>query len=148
MEVSALPPQQLRAPLPLAAENAPADKTTAEIPRILIVEDEYFVAIELEAELADAGFAVIGTARTAHEAIRLARAERPTLIIMDVRLPGPWDGIDAAINIYRSTGIRCIFTTAYGEPDVRERAQAADPLGWLPKPYQLDALIRLIRDAV
>ena len=78
----------------------------------------------------------------------MAKAERPALIVMDIRLPGRRDGVDAAIEIYRATGIRSIFATAYAEPQMRQRAEAAAPLGWLPKPYRADALIPLIRDAL
>ncbi|HZT87675.1 MAG TPA: response regulator [Stellaceae bacterium] len=132
-------------PIPAAADSGEPHRAEAEAPRILIVEDEYLVALELESELTDAGFAVVGSAATADEAIRLASDKRPTLIVMDVRLPGQRDGIDAAIEIYRATGIRSIFATAYPEPQLRRRAQAAAALAWLPKPYQMETLVSLIR---
>jgi DNA-binding NarL/FixJ family response regulator len=131
-----------------AAASGDDAATTAESPRILIVEDEYLVALELEIGLAEAGFDVVGTASTATEAVRLAKTESPALVVMDVRLAGRRDGIDAAISIYGATGIRCIFATAYAEPQLRQRADAAAPLAWLAKPYQVDALIRVIRTAL
>ena len=137
-----------RPPSPLASEDPSPATGGTELPRILIVEDEYLVSVELEARLAEAGFAVVGVATTASEALRLAAAERPALIVMDIRLAGRQDGIDAAIRIYNTTGIRCIFATAYSEPQMRERAKAASPLGWVSKPYRVDALVRMIREAL
>src|ERR671914_540257 len=67
--------------------------------RVLLVEDDYFVALELESHLLEAGFVVVGTATTAEEAIVLAASESPELAIMDIRLAGLRDGIDAAIEL-------------------------------------------------
>jgi DNA-binding NarL/FixJ family response regulator len=116
--------------------------------RILVVEDEYLVASEIEAELVAAGFEVPGLARTADEAVRLALSLRPTLVIMDIRLAGRRDGIDAALEIFRSSGIRSIFATAYGDPRTRARAEAAFPLGWLTKPYTALSLLAAVRQAL
>lgn len=91
----------------VAVEGAKPPSGGAELPRILIVEDEYLISVELEARLSEAGFEVVGIATTASEALRLAAAERPALIVMDIRLAGRQDGIDAAVRIYNTTGIRC-----------------------------------------
>ena len=117
-------------------------------PRILIVEDDYVVGMELETGLIEAGFCVVGIAHSAKEALRLASAERPILAVMDIRLMGSADGVDAAVEIFRATGIRCIFATAHLEPEMRARAEPAAPLGWLAKPYQLDAIISMINAAL
>lgn len=117
-------------------------------PRLLVVEDDYFAAIELEAGLLESGFEVVGIANTADEAVRLAQAERPLLALMDIRLAGMRDGVDAALEIFAAHGIRCIFTTAHHDAGTRIRAQHASPLGWLPKPYTLDSLLTLVRLAV
>ncbi len=116
--------------------------------RILIVEDDFFVVSQMEAALRDAGFDIAGVAASGEEAVALAAAEAPVLCVMDVRLAGERDGIDAAIDLFRQHGIRCIFATAYADREVRRRAQAADPLGWLQKPYRMDALVASVRDAL
>ena len=64
--------------------------------RILIVEDDFLVAGELEYALQSAGFEVAGTASSASEAIELARTQQPTIAIMDIRLAGTRDGVDTA----------------------------------------------------
>jgi DNA-binding NarL/FixJ family response regulator len=125
-----------------------SQKRPAEPARILIVEDDYLVASEMEATLRAAGIALAGVASSAEEAIRLAASEHPALVIMDIRLQGRGDGIDAAIEVFRAHGIRSLFATAHGDPEVRRRAEAAHPLGWLPKPYTMDALVQAVRRAL
>ena len=117
-------------------------------PRILIVEDDFFVALDLEAGLVNAGMVVVGPARTAEEAVALARAENPQLAVMDIRLASARDGIDAALDLYRDFGIRSIFASAHADPMFRKRAEPASPLGWLQQPYTVDAVVRSVRQAI
>jgi two-component system, response regulator PdtaR len=114
-------------------------------PRILIVEDEFLIALELEHRLLEAGFAVVGIAVTAGEAIRLAASERPDIAIMDIRLAGQGDGVDAAIELFAAFGIRSVFASAHADMEIRKRASPASPVAWLQKPYPAEALIRLIK---
>ncbi|WP_246622060.1 response regulator [Rhizobium laguerreae] len=113
--------------------------------RILIVEDEFLIALELEYRLRDAGFEVIGIAATAGEALSIAASDRPALAIMDIRLADRTDGIQAAIELNATLGVRSIFASAHADAETRKRAAAASPIGWLQKPYQAEALINLIR---
>jgi DNA-binding NarL/FixJ family response regulator len=116
-------------------------------PRILIVEDEYLIALELENRLLDAGFEVVGIAATAGEAISLAGSEKPHLAIMDIRLAGHTDGVDTAIEIFATLGIRSIFSSAHAEDAAtRRRASPAAPVGWLQKPYPAKAVIEAVRN--
>jgi DNA-binding NarL/FixJ family response regulator len=115
---------------------------------ILIVEDDFLAAMEIESVLKEAGYQIAGIAARAEEAVRLAKSATPTLVIMDVRLAGNSDGVDAALDIFCATGIRSIFATAHYDADTRSRAQAATPLGWLPKPYAPHALLALVKKAV
>ena len=116
-------------------------------PRILIVEDEYLIALELEMS-ARGGFVVTSIVTTAGEAISRAGSEDPDLAIMDIRLAGSPDGVEAALELFRSFGIRSVFASAHADSDTRKRAASASPIGWVPKPYPADALLRLIRDFV
>ncbi|HEY6834714.1 MAG TPA: response regulator [Pseudolabrys sp.] len=112
--------------------------------RILLVEDDFIVAGELEYWLREAGFDVVGPAATADDAVRLAVEAKPRLVVMDIRLAGMRDGIDAAIQIYRQVGIRSLFATAHSDPYTLERGKAANPLGWVSKPYSAATLIERI----
>jgi two-component system, response regulator PdtaR len=116
--------------------------------KVLLVEDDHLVALDLEDALRGAGFEVIGPAVSADEAIGLARAHRPALAIMDIRLAGTRDGVDAALELYRDLGLRCLFATAYQDAPTRRRAEGAAPLGWIGKPYHPGALVRAVRDAL
>ena len=116
--------------------------------RILIAEDDFLVASEMEAALAQAGFEVIGIASSADQALDLAAAERPALVVMDVRLNGTRDGIDAALELFATHGIRCVFATAHQTAETRTRAQPANPLRWLAKPYTMLSLVDTVRRAL
>jgi DNA-binding NarL/FixJ family response regulator len=116
--------------------------------RILVVEDDFLIAMQTEAALAAAGFHVIGTAATAEHALELAERERPALAVMDIRLASKRDGIDAARELYHELNIRCIFATAHDDESTRKRAAPYAPLGWLAKPYTTASLVALVTDAV
>lgn len=103
--------------------------------RVLLVEDEYFIALQSEEWLAEAGLEVVGVAVTAYEAVRLAIENRPDFVLMDIRLAEGPDGIEAASNIYSQCGIRSLFVSAHSDEVTRVRAQSLEPLGWLAKPY-------------
>jgi len=116
--------------------------------RILIVEDDLLVASEMGATLCDGGFEVAGIVTTGKEALQLAQAEPLTLAVMDIRIAGGLDGIDTALELFRSHGIRCIFASAHFDRDSRLRAEPAAPLGWLQKPYTMASLAATVRAAV
>ncbi|MBZ9673187.1 response regulator [Mesorhizobium sp. ES1-3] len=113
---------------------------------ILIVEDDYLIALDAEAGLTAAGFSLAGTAVSADQAVSIALSTRPALVLMDIRLLGKRDGIDAALELYRDHGIRSIFTTAHGDHEVKLRAEAARPLGWVQKPYSIMVLVEAVRN--
>ena len=129
-------------------DTAGAAKGPAQAARILIVEDDFLVASDVEAALLDAGFDVIGVAETSAAALALATAQKPSLIVMDIRLAGPRDGIDTAIEIYRDHGIRSLFASAHSDSLARGRAEPAAPLGWLQKPYSMSQLVDAVKGAL
>lgn len=112
--------------------------------RILIIEDDLLIASQIEATLTEAGFEIIGVTGSGEEALNLARTRPPTLAVIDIRLAGDRDGIDTAIELFRSHGVRCIFASAYSDQDARRRAKPAAPLGWLEKPYTMASLSALV----
>jgi two-component system, response regulator PdtaR len=116
--------------------------------RILIVEDDYFVAVELEHRLREAGYDVVGVASSAAEAIGLARDTQPMLAIMDIRLAGNSDGVDAAITLSSEYQIPSIFATAHADPQTRQRAEKANPRAWISKPYDAQTVIAAIRSVL
>ena len=103
--------------------------------RILIVEDELFVAMDIETVVIKAGHEVVGFAGTAERAVALAGEKRPDLVLMDIRLAGDRDGIDAAIEIRQRFDIPSLIISAHGDAQTRERARPARALGFIPKPF-------------
>lgn len=122
----------------------PGDAASAEPPRprgrVLVVEDQGLIAMEIEDLLGDLGFEVVGTAMDAEGALRLATLHRPDFVTMDVNLGAGPDGISAATAIHQRLGIRAIFISAYGNAETMARAEAARPLGWLQKPIRRASL--------
>lgn len=115
--------------------------------RVLIVEDDYFVALTIEDTLVGAGYSVIGPVTTAAEAIEVGLRERPHLVLMDITLAGESDGIAAAVALSAS-GIRSLFVTAHSDPQTRHRGEAAAPAGWLDKPFQPTRLLCAVSAAL
>jgi CheY-like chemotaxis protein len=109
--------------------------------RILIVEDQYFVAVDCERQLTLAGYDCVGLAATCDQACQLASDLRPDLVLMDIRLAGGSDGVEAATRIFQEFGIRAIFASGHADATVREQARKAEPLGWLSKPYSDSELL-------
>jgi DNA-binding response OmpR family regulator len=129
-------------------DAAGADQKRSTVERILVVEDDFLVAMQIESALADAGFEVAGVAATGQDAVELAVSEKPRLVVMDIRLAGDRDGIDTALQLFAEQGLRCIFATAHHDEDARRRARPAEPLGWLQKPYTMASLIGMVRRAL
>lgn len=131
------------------AGSAPGPEPASEgAPVVLVVEDDWLIATEIEASLQDAGFSVPGVACSADEAVEMAARHRPDLVLMDIRLEGDRDGIEAATDIYGRFGIRSLFISANSDPSTRIRAEATRPVGWLPKPFSEIQLIAAVRKAL
>ncbi len=104
--------------------------------RILIVEDERIIALDLKRRLERFGYAVVGLVSEANDAIATAGREMPDLVLMDIMLSGDTDGISAATEIRRLYRIPVIFLTAYADEATIQRAKIAEPLGYILKPFK------------
>jgi CheY-like chemotaxis protein len=104
-------------------------------PRILIVEDEFIVAQDLAHRLADLGYTVADRVNGGLDAVRSASALGVDLVLMDIQLKGEMDGIAAAREIRKLRSIPILFLTAFAEDSVLQRARAAEPFGYLLKPF-------------
>lgn len=103
---------------------------------ILVVEDEAIVAKDLQNRLKKFGYAVPAIASSGQEAINKAVEIKPDLVLMDVRLKGQMDGIEAAEEIHKYLDIPIIYLTAYADENTLERAKITDPFGYLLKPFK------------
>jgi CheY-like chemotaxis protein len=111
--------------------------------RILIVEDEPLIRLDLESIVAGAGHAVVGSADTGAEAIRLAEEQRPDLVLMDIGLIGDMNGIDAATAINDRWAIRSLFVSALSAQH-RDSIDAARPFGVMLKPVVAEQLVHAL----
>lgn len=125
-----------------------ADFINSAEPRALIVEDEILIAEELRERLSRLGFSVIAAVDTADEGVAIATRERPDLVIMDIRLKGEKDGIEAVREIREHTDVPIVYLTAHSDRLTVERAQATDYDGFILKPFQRGELQTTIEVAM
>lgn len=116
--------------------------------RVLIVEDEPIVAEDIKNRLELLGYEVAGLAKSADKAVALAGRERPEIVLMDIRLEGQTDGIEAADQIRKRWDLPVIFLTAYSEDSAISRAKLAEPFGYILKPFEDRELKTTIEMAV
>jgi diguanylate cyclase (GGDEF)-like protein len=112
--------------------------------RILVVEDENIIAMDLKRRLAFLGYEVVGTLATGEEAIEKADELHPDLILMDIVLKGKVDGIEAAQQIRAHSGPPVVFITAYSDDKTLQRARQVDPYGYIIKPFEDRELVASI----
>jgi len=118
--------------------------------KLLVVEDETLVAISLQRSLVRLGYAVGEIAATGEQAIQFAREQNPDIILMDIRLLGEMDGIEAARQIGLFLPAPIIFTTGYSDPALKVRAMTLKPIAYLIKPVdarQINAILEPIYGA-
>ena len=101
---------------------------------VLIVEDEFFIALDSQSVVESLGHQVLGIAVSAEEAVEMAGRIKPDVVLMDIRLSGPRDGIEAATEIWKRYGTSTVFVTANTDAATRERARQIRPVAFLEKP--------------
>ena len=117
-------------------------------PSILIVEDEALIASYIKEVLAESGFRVAGVAASGPEAVALAAEADAALALVDIRLTGPIDGIELACVLRQKFGLPAIFLTGMVDAETNARAQAAQPLGFLCKPFLPSQVFKAIEHAL
>jgi len=115
--------------------------------RILVAEDDSIVVLSLKGMLESLGHTVVGEAQDGVEAVGLARALRPDLIVMDIVMPR-LDGLEAAAAITAKRPTPIILLTAHGEDELVQRAESVGVLAYLVKPVDEDNLGPAIRIAL
>ena len=115
-----------------------------ENPAILIVEDETIIALDIKFKLQQFGYENVTTVSSGEKAITLAKELCPCLILMDIKLAGDLDGIEAAEQINAICKPAIIFMSAFSDKSVLDRAQVLEPLGYLTKAATDDHLLGLV----
>ena len=112
--------------------------------RIMIVEDESIVAMDIREVLNDFGFEVCAVTASGEESVSLANEQRPDLVLMDVKLKGKLNGLKAARLIRENLDIPVVYLTAYGDEDTLKEAFVISPFGHINKPFVENELQNVI----
>jgi len=110
------------------------------VTRILIVEDDGIVALEIQRQLQDLGYEVVGIAASGESALDLASECQPDLALMDMRLHGAPDGMETASLLLERLAVPVVYLAASADADTLDRAKTAGPLGYLVKPLDIRML--------
>lgn len=108
--------------------------------KLLIVEDEPVVALDLHEEVEQFGWEVVGIVESAEEAMAMAEIYRPDLALMDINIAGGMDGIQAARLLRSAYQIPSVFLTSYRDDATIQRAVKEGPYGYVTKPYHSQEL--------
>ncbi|MFN6485272.1 MULTISPECIES: ATP-binding protein [unclassified Nostoc] len=126
----------------------PSNTEKKETIKVLVVEDEYILAINLQESLESLGYVVLDITDSAEGAIAKATELRPNLILMDIRLRGEMDGIQAAKQIWHHLQIPVIYVTGHSDKSTVERATLTSPFGYILKPIKEQELYVAIQTAL
>lgn len=116
--------------------------------RVLVVEDEWVVAIDVRDCLEGLGYRVVAIATSGEEAIAKSRELRPDVVLMDIRLEGEIDGVQAAQQIWQELRIPIIYATGYSDHATVDRATATEPFGYILKPIRERDLYIAVKTAL
>jgi len=103
--------------------------------KLLVVEDEAVIGLQLEETLNSMGFEVVGRAGSGKEAVAMAKKLTPDLILMDIVMPGGMNGIQAARKIQTQAGIPVVFITGHSDEKWLKQAKTLEPFGYILKPF-------------
>lgn len=117
-------------------------------PRILIVEDEPFIAENLQEMLGIFGYEETEIANSASQAIKCIKTSRPELVLLDVKIKGDQDGIELGQIIKEQFNIPFVYITSYSDKETINRAKQTNPLGFIVKPFTKDDVYAAIEVAL
>src|SRR5438105_750990 len=103
--------------------------------QILIVEDQVLIAREIQERLQSLGYHVLQSTPSGEQALLLAQELKPDIVLMDIRLEGPMDGIEAATQL-GAFAIPVVYLTAHSDAATLQRAKATEPFGYILKPFE------------
>jgi CheY-like chemotaxis protein len=103
--------------------------------QILVVEDEGLIALDLKNKLERSGYTVPMIANNAKDALKGVESFRPSLVLMDIRLRGPEDGVETADLIRLRFHVPVMFVTAHADRETLDRARLTAPVGFIVKPF-------------
>src|SRR4051812_27779691 len=115
--------------------------------KVMVVEDERVVALHLKLQLTRMGYTVVSMATSGQQVLKQIQEVRPDIVLMDIHIEGPMDGIETARLIPADLQVPVIYLTAFSEEATLERARDTKPYGYLIKPFserELHAAIQMV----
>lgn len=126
---------------------SPKKPTEEQRPRVLVAEDEALIRLDLVELLKGEGYDVVGEAGNGEEALEMARALEPDLVVMDVKMP-KMDGITAASAIAEERIAPVVMLTAFSQRELVERAREAGAMAYVVKPFDASDVVPAIELAM
>lgn len=118
------------------AQSLPSTMQPGEPARLLVVEDESIIAMDLEDQLIEMGYRVCATVDNGTDAIASVEQHHPDLVLMDIVIKGEFDGVETARRIAQRFDVPIVFLTSSSDPTTLERAMKTAPYGYMNKPFQ------------
>lgn len=115
---------------------------------IILVEDDFIISLLLEKQIQRMGYAVSAKVDNGPEAIDKVKKQHLDLVLMDIKLVGDMDGVDAMKAIREFSKIPVIYLTGNADDNTKQRANETDPDGYLIKPVDMEVLKRTIRNVL
>ena len=115
--------------------------------RIVVVEDEGITQMQLRRVLTAFGLQVAATANNGERGVEAVLRERPDIVLMDIKMPGPFDGLEAARRILNTYRVCVVMLTAYSLDEFRQKARDAGTCGYVIKPVTASTLLPVLAQA-
>jgi len=129
-------------------QAGPATEASTGPVQVLVVEDEAIIAMDILGMLKRMGCPASEAVFSGEESVRKVAEHRPDLVLMDIRLKGRMDGIQAAHKIYYQYDVPVVYLTAFGDEATIDRANGSARFGFLTKPFEENELQSTIRNAL
>lgn len=146
---TALTPSGRNLPFP-HQQNDPNEEQSSVLvgKRVVVVEDEGVTQMQLRRMLKNAGLKVVASAISGEQGVETVLRERPDIVLMDIRMPGSFDGLEAARRILAEYSVCIIMLTAFSDEEYRTQAEAVKVCGYILKPVTTESLIPQIETAI
>lgn len=115
---------------------------------ILIVEDEFIIAMLIEKQITRLGYNVVAKVTSGDKAISAVKDNECNLVLMDIKIIGDLDGIQTMQEIRKFSDIPVIFITGNSDPITRQKAMETNPISYIIKPIEMEVLKQAITEAV
>lgn len=115
--------------------------------RVVIVEDEGITQMQLRKILKQRGMLVVGAAMSGPEGVEIVQQAEPDLVLMDIRMPGEYDGLEAARRILAEKSVCVVMLTAFSDAGYQEQARQIGTCGYIVKPIDRDTLLPQLESA-